>query len=121
MDYSYDTSAIGARIKRLRKQNGDTQAVLAEKLQVSVDTVKRMENGTVSNTCILWMAAKEYGVTLDYLVSGREDSLPENCPENLRMDEILGECSMQERAFIWSTLLCTAEEMKKNLSHLTGS
>lgn len=79
MDYGYDTQAIGTRIKQLRKEKGDTQAVLAEKLQVSVDTVKRIEGGSVGSVCILWMIAKEYGVSLDYLVSGRMDHLRMDC------------------------------------------
>ena len=40
-EYDY----IGSEVKRIRKEMGISQAELAEKSNVSIDTIRRLENG----------------------------------------------------------------------------
>ena len=73
------TEAIdcGNRIRELRVNRGDTQERMAEKAGLSVDTVKRMENGRLGNLDSLMLLAKACQASLDYIVFGRGKALTE--------------------------------------------
>ena len=64
---------IGDVISKLRKEKGWTQNELAEKLQVSDKAISKWESnkGDPSRE-FLPMLAELFGVTLDYLMTGKE-------------------------------------------------
>ena len=69
----YDLKETGKRIQNLRKQKGMTQEQLAEKLNISVSNLGKIETGYsgVSIDLVIEMAMF-FGVSLDYLLLGRE-------------------------------------------------
>lgn len=75
-----DSKAVGAKIIKLRREKGYTQANLAEKLNVSNKTVSRWETGDgFPEITILPKLAKEFGTTIDWLL--RENEREENYTE----------------------------------------
>lgn len=59
---------LSKQIESLRRRMGWSQAVLAQRLHVSVSSVGMYE---LSSIDILVAMSKEFGVTLDYLVTGK--------------------------------------------------
>ena len=60
---------IGERLKEIRKDRGDTQASLAEKLNVSLPTIKSWEGEKSSPSHEMLVAiCKLYHVSSDYLL-----------------------------------------------------
>ena len=69
-------ASIGERIKIKRKELGLTQAELGEKLNISDRAVSKWEQGEGDpNLTIIPDIAKILGVSLDYLLLGKEDEL----------------------------------------------
>lgn len=65
-----NSSDVGAKIVKLRKEMGYTQATLAEALNVSNKTVSRWETGDgFPEITILPLLAGELGTTIDWLLS----------------------------------------------------
>lgn len=65
--------ACGIRIRRLRRENDLTQEMLAEQLNISAYHFRRIENGKAGASIDLLIDLAEYfGITLDYLILGRE-------------------------------------------------
>lgn len=68
----YDQKESGARIRKLRKQRGLTQEQLAERLNISVNYLGKLETGHYGGSIDLLIEITEtFGVTLDYLVLGK--------------------------------------------------
>lgn len=71
-----DAKSIGLIIARLRKKNGMTQAVLAQKLNVSDKTISKWESGygfpEITQFPIL---AGLFGVSIDYLMTGERKGI----------------------------------------------
>ena len=68
-----DSKAIGAMIAKLRKQNGWSQAVLAEKLGISDKAVSKWESGHgFPDVTLFPVMADLFGVSIDYLMLGEE-------------------------------------------------
>lgn len=66
-----DQIKIGKFIAALRKERGMTQEQLGEKLGVTNKTVSRWENGNyMPGVEILSLLSKEFGVTINELISG---------------------------------------------------
>lgn len=66
---------IGERIARLRKENHMTQAMLAEKLNISIRHCSSIECGTARLSIEkLIEVADLFHVTLDFLILGRHSS-----------------------------------------------
>lgn len=63
--------ACGERIREIRVSNRDTQEDLAEKAQVSIDTIKRMESGKFGKVDSLLSVAAVYQASLDYVMFGK--------------------------------------------------
>ena len=62
---------IGQFIKKLRKEKGLTQAQLAEKLNISFQSVSKWETGeTLPDTNILLSLCEELDTTVDTLLNG---------------------------------------------------
>ena len=65
---------IGDRLKEIRKNNDDTQDALAEKLKVSVSTVRSWEQDKSSPSYELLAAiCREYKVSSDYMLGLSDD------------------------------------------------
>ena len=65
---------VGQRIAKLRKENGWSQMGLAEKLNVSDKTVSKWENGGMPGIDLFPKMAKLFNVSIDYLMTGNEES-----------------------------------------------
>lgn len=62
---------FGSSVKLLRKSQGLTQERLAEKANVPIDTIKRVEKGAVSKIDTACQIASALGVTVDSLLKSR--------------------------------------------------
>lgn len=70
-----NNNTIGERIKELRKGKGWTQATLAEKINISDKAVSKWESGGGNpETSQLPILSKLFGVTIDYLLTGKSNS-----------------------------------------------
>jgi bacteriophage CI repressor helix-turn-helix domain len=104
----YNIAESGARLKKLRNQEGLSREVLAETLGISSETVRRIErgkNGTSIDTLVLF--AEYFKVSLDYIVCG--------C-ENNRYADIF--CGLEEKEILF--LRKMAESVKENMGYLKG-
>ena len=64
---------IGKRIRTERKRNGLTQAKLAERLGISLNTIGRIEVGIRMPSIELFVELAElFEVSLDYLILGKK-------------------------------------------------
>lgn len=71
-----DSKIIGKVISKLRKKNGWTQAMLAEKLGVSGKAVSKWENGAGFPDITLFPIMSDlFGVSVDYLMLGEEKGI----------------------------------------------
>ena len=67
---------LGSRIASLRHGYGLSQAELARRLHISASAIGMYEQGRREPSVdILIAIAQEFGVTLDYLLSGHPDSV----------------------------------------------
>lgn len=67
----YKACECAKRIQQLRRMKGYTQEVAAEKFQISVSTLQRIESGRQSAPIDLLVSmGEEYEVSLDYLLKG---------------------------------------------------
>jgi transcriptional regulator with XRE-family HTH domain len=73
---SEESIMLGSRIASLRHGYGLSQAELARRLHISPSAIGMYEQGRREPSVdILIALAKEFGVTLDYLLSGQPDSI----------------------------------------------
>ena len=82
-------TTLGKRIAALRREKGLKQDELAEKLGVSAQAVSKWENDqTCPDISLLPSLAKTLGVSVDELLSGKQESAPivQVLPENQRKD-----------------------------------
>ena len=67
---------LGQRIASLRQSKGISQAELAQRLHISASAVGMYEQGRREPSVeILIALSQELGVTLDYLLSGKPDTV----------------------------------------------
>ena len=68
----YDIKESGKRIKELRRKEGMTQEVLAEKVGLSTEMVSRMERGVAGASIdTLGTLAEVFNETVDYIAFGK--------------------------------------------------
>ena len=82
-------TTLGKRIAALRREKGLKQDELAEKLGVSAQAVSKWENDqTCPDISLLPSLAKTLGVSVDELLSGKQESAPvvQVLPQNQRKD-----------------------------------
>ena len=82
-------TTIGKRIAALRREKELKQDELAEKLGVSAQAVRKWENDqTCPDISLLPLLAKTLGVSVDELLSGKQESAPavQIVPANERKD-----------------------------------
>ena len=61
---------VGKRIAELRKQNGWSQAELAQKLNVTDKAISKWENGGMPSVDLFPKLSKIFNVSIDYLMLG---------------------------------------------------
>ncbi|MGN0628304.1 MAG: helix-turn-helix domain-containing protein [Oscillospiraceae bacterium] len=80
-------STLGKRISENRKSLGFTQEELAEKLGVSAQAVSKWENdASCPDILLLPEISKLFGITVDSLLSGKEEPEIKYVPEEERKD-----------------------------------
>ena len=68
----YAEETVGQRIQRLREALNLSQEELAEKVDLSVNSLARIEAGAIRPLQFLGNIADALGVTKDYIESGRD-------------------------------------------------
>ena len=68
----YDPTECGMRISKLRMECGKTQQQMADKLNISLDHYRALENGRRGGSLdLLIELAITFDISLDYLILGR--------------------------------------------------
>lgn len=67
---------LGERVKQLRKQREMTQTQLGEAVGVTYQNIQNLEAGGVNNPRYLTPLAELLGVTVDYLLNGKNEDNP---------------------------------------------
>lgn len=97
---SPDYTVIGRRIKEARLEQEITQEKLAEKLNISVAFISRVERGT---SCVslrrLTQIAEVLNVTPGYLLTGSNTTSKDYLKEDFR--NILDRCSPEQQKLIY--------------------
>ena len=97
---------LGPRIASLRQSYGLSQAELAQRLHISTSTIGMYEQGRREPSVDTLVAlSREFGVSLDYLLSGRPDTIRDVSALHCMME---GGCSKGQTA---SKETMTKEEM----------
>ena len=92
-------TALGKRVKRLRKEQGIKQTELADSLGISYQYMSMIETGKRQlSLSLLVDLANHLGATTDELLYGSLDSL--NTRYDQDMEDILEDCTEEERNFI---------------------
>lgn len=109
---SIDYISIGSRIREIRKENGWTQAKLAEKSGVEPSNISHIERAaTKLSLPTLINIANALGVTLDEIVYG---NLTKSAHISIKIiDNILADCSDEELKSI-AEVIKTAKSVLKN-------
>jgi transcriptional regulator with XRE-family HTH domain len=98
----------GSRIKFLRKQKGLNQTELGEVLGVTLNTVFNIESGkTDISTEVLKSLSEYFGVSIDYLVTGKEEAA------TISPDEQEFIKAIRQDLELWNTLKEAIEFKKK--------
>lgn len=70
----FNATSCGIRIRELRNRKKLTQMQLSEELNITFRYLSRLENGiSVASVDLLVDIANYFGVTLDYLLMGKEN------------------------------------------------
>ena len=70
----FNATSCGIRIRKLRNRKKLTQMQLSEELNITFRYLSRLENGiSVASVDLLVDIANYFGVTLDYLLMGKEN------------------------------------------------
>ncbi len=113
-----DTMILADKIMNLRKQNGWSQEELADKLDISRQSVSKWESGTsIPDLDKILKLSTLFGVSTDYLLRDEiEDTLymevemPEdNGVHRVSMDEAMDAIDNKKRTSVWmglATMLC---------------
>lgn len=107
-----DYHSIGKNIRRHRNRLGITQEALAEKVNVSIPHISRIENGSAKPSLqTLVDVCNALDVPLDYLM---RDSIhaAQRCADS-RLDEVLADCSAQEMDMIADVAEAVLRNMRK--------
>ncbi len=106
-----DYLSIGKRIKKNRLSRGITQEVLAERVNVSIPHISRIENGFSSPSLqTLVDICNVLGITIDDLM---QDSLLAAKPHmNKRLEELLVDCTATELNFIANVIPALLREIR---------
>ncbi len=107
-----DYTAIGIRIRRLRKEKGLTQQTLAELSHQEPSNVSHIERGaTKLSLPTIVSIANALNVTVDDLLC--DSLIKANASYDMLAEKILSDCSHRERIIITETMLTLKENLRK--------
>jgi len=67
----YDKAGCGERLRKLRKMRGRTQEEVAKDIGVSVDTIRKLEQGKrMPSVAVVDLLRVYYETTADYIIAG---------------------------------------------------
>ena len=102
---------LGTRIASLRKGRGISKAELAQRLNISTSAIGMYEQGRREPSVDTLVAlAKEFGVSLDYLLSGKPDTVRDVTALHQMVTELsstgCGTCTKEEMVchLLWALL-----------------
>lgn len=104
--------SIGKNIRKHRNRLGMTQETLAEKINVSIPHISRMENGSAKPSLqTLVDICNALDIPIDNLM---QDSIPaaKRCASS-RLDEVLASCSAEEMDMIADVAEVILRNMRK--------
>ena len=95
---------LGSRIASLRQSYGLSQAELAQRLHISTSAIGMYEQGRREPSVDTLIAlSREFGVSLDYLLSGRPDTVRDvSALHRLVKDE----CSYNQNGAVKEQIMC---------------
>ncbi len=112
-----DYTLIGARIKQVRKENGITQEMLAERLHVSVGFISQIERGiTKVNLETLGKISAVTGTDISYFVSGISTSEKDFAVSEI--SKLIYELDGKEREILLNQVKSYLELKKRQMSNL---
>ena len=112
-DNTIDYTALGARVKKIRKERGIRQTELADALGISYQYMSMIETGKRQLSLALLVAlANALGATTDELLYGSLDAL--NSKYDQEMEDVLSDCTPAERDFVVAMTKAAKEAMRKN-------
>ena len=122
-------NSLGRRIAQLRKEKGLTQEDLAKHLDVSAQAVSKWENDlTCPDITALPKLAQLLGVTVDELLSGKQEPLVQIVPPEQRKDIkdmmlriVVDDSDDKVRINIPMALVQVALEMGMELPQMSGN
>ena len=105
-------TALGKRVKRLRKEQGIKQTELADSLGISYQYMSMIETGKRQlSLSLLVDLANRLGATTDELLYGSLDSLNKKYDQD--MQDIMEDCTPEERDFILRMTTAAKEALRK--------
>lgn len=107
-----DYHSIGKNIRKHRNRLGMTQEILAEKINVSIPHISRMENGSAKPSLqTLVDICNVLDISIDTLM---QDNIPAaKRGANSRLDEVLASCSAEELDMITDVVNVILRNMRK--------
>lgn len=110
--------SIGNRVQKLRRSQGMTQEVLAEKINVTPTHVSRIETGTSSPSLqTLVDICNVLGITIDELM---QDSIAARPGVDRRLEAVLSDCSGAELDFLANVIPALLRELRNITSGPKG-
>ena len=107
-----DYTALGQRVKKIRKERGIRQTELADALGISYQYMSMIETGKRQLSLALLVAlANALGATTDELLYGSLDAL--NSRYDQEMEDVLSDCTEKERAFVIEMTRAAKEAIRK--------
>lgn len=109
-----DYKLIGQQVRAVRKSRNLTQAALAERADLSIPYISHIERGRKKVSLdALVRIANGLDMTVDQLLSGNQAAnQTAYFPE---VQELLADCTLQERKIIWDVAVAIKESLHRNL------
>lgn len=108
-----DFVRIGVRIRHFRHSHGLTQETLAERANLSVPYVSRVERGRKKvSLASLVRIAGALDVTVDQLLCGVQ--FTDEAAYCQEVQELLADCSPEERSIVWDVARALTDSLRRN-------
>lgn len=117
---SINFKVVGLRIKKARIHKHITQALLAEKIDLSVTYISQIETAKkqVSLNALVQIA-NELGITVDYVLS---ENLTINHYEYvIQLQQLLDDCTIYEKQVIYDIANQTKDSLRRNAEFYTSN
>ena len=108
-----NVKVIGRRVKELRSQERLSQAALAERIDMSVTYISRIETGKKQASLgALVRIAEALGVTVNNLLYGNQAN--DKAEYIMELAQLLEDCSSYEKRVIYEIALATKKALIEN-------